>query len=40
MLVKMGIASLYLAYLGGLESEARVWGWYGDEDLSGWRRTL
>jgi hypothetical protein len=33
--VEMGIASLYLACLRSLESEVRVWGWSGEEDLSG-----
>jgi hypothetical protein len=42
VLVEMGIASLYQACSGGLESEVRVWGWCGEEDLSGQsrRRTL
>ncbi len=35
MLVEMGIASLYLACLGGLELGVRVCGWCGKEDLSG-----
>ncbi len=35
VLVEIGIASLYPAGLGGLESEVRVWGWCGEEDRSG-----
>ncbi len=36
VLAEVGIASLYLACLGGLESVVRVWvwGWCGKEDLS------
>jgi hypothetical protein len=30
----MGIASLFLAGLGGFESGVRVWGCRGEEDLS------
>jgi hypothetical protein len=35
MLVEMGIASLYLACLVGLESGVRVCAWCGKKDLSG-----
>jgi hypothetical protein len=35
VLVEMGIACLYLACLGDLESEVSVWRWSGEEDLSG-----
>jgi hypothetical protein len=32
VLVEMGIASLYLACLGGFELGVRVWGWSGEEE--------
>jgi hypothetical protein len=35
VLVEMEIASLYLACLGVLESEVKIWGWCGEEDLLG-----
>jgi hypothetical protein len=35
VLVEMGISILYLACLRGLKLEVRVWGWCGEEDLSG-----
>ncbi len=35
VLVEMGIAGLFLACLGGRESAVRVWGWCGEEELSG-----
>ncbi len=41
VLVEMGIASLFLACLGGLEAGVRVWGWCGEEEsqAQSWRRT-